>query len=79
MYVFLKLAHIKQQKGGVMMTQLTTLEVEHLRHLIGGHGMIVKKLNSYAESCSDPTLKTLLENDANAASQAQQTLLSFLG
>lgn len=62
-----------------MMTQLTTLEVEHLRHLIGGHGMIVKKLNSYAESCSDPTLKTLLENDANAASQAQQTLLSFLG
>ena len=62
-----------------MMTPLTTLEVEHLRHLIGGDGMIVKKLNSYAESCSNPTLKTLLENDANAASQAQQTLLSFLG
>ena len=62
-----------------MMTPLTTLEVEHLRHLIGGHRMIVKKLNSYAESCSDPTLKTLLENDANAASQAQQTLLLFLG
>lgn len=62
-----------------MMTQLTTLEVEHLRHLIGGHGMIVKKLNSYASNCSDPALKSLLENDANAASQAQQTLLSFLG
>lgn len=53
-----------------MMTQLTTLEVEHLRHLIGGLGMTVKKVHSYAKSCSDPTLKTLLENDANAASQA---------
>ncbi len=61
------------------MKHLTTLEVEHLRHLIGGHGMIVKKLNSYAENCSDQALKTLLENDAAAASQAQQTLLSFLG
>lgn len=61
------------------MTELTTLEVEHLRHIIGGHGMIVKKLTSYAENCSDPELKQLLENDAAAATQAKQTLMSFLG
>lgn len=63
-----------------MMNQsLTELEVENLRHLIGGHGTVVNKLESYAESCTDPDLKAMLLSDAQSARQAQQQLLTFLG
>ena len=61
------------------MTQLTQLEADHLRHLIGGHGLIVKKLETYAQQASDPELKALFERDAQAAGQAKQQLLSYLG
>lgn len=58
---------------------LTELELENLRHIIGGHGTIVNKLEAYAEQCSDPELKTILQRDAQAARQSQQQLLTFLG
>lgn len=57
---------------------LTELEVEHLRSLIGGHGNVAKKLEVYAQSCTDPELKVIFERDAQAAQQAQQELMSFL-
>ncbi|WP_425287855.1 hypothetical protein [Oceanobacillus limi] len=43
------------------------------------HGMIANKLDTYAASCADAELKTILQNDAQAARQAQQQLLTFLG
>ncbi|WP_163100079.1 hypothetical protein [Peribacillus alkalitolerans] len=58
---------------------LTELEVENLRHIIGGHGTIVKKLETYAEQCTDPELKSMLQRDAQSARQSQQQLLTFLG
>ncbi|WP_088042644.1 hypothetical protein [Bacillus sp. EAC] len=57
---------------------LTELELENLRHIIGGHGTIVNKLEAYAEQCSDPELKSMLQRDAQAARQSQQQLLTFL-
>ena len=57
---------------------LTELEVEHLRSLIGGHGNVAKKLEFYAQSCTDPELKVIFERDAQAAKQAQQDLMSYL-
>ncbi|WP_067724825.1 hypothetical protein [Oceanobacillus damuensis] len=61
------------------MSNLTELEVEHLRHIIGGHGMIANKLDTYAQSCSDPAFKAILQKDAQEARQAQQQLMTFLG
>ncbi|MBP1949917.1 hypothetical protein [Virgibacillus litoralis] len=61
------------------MNNLTELEVENLRHIIGGHGTITNKLENYAQSCTDPELKSILQQDAQAAKQAQQQLLNFLG
>ncbi len=61
-----------------MAETLTQTEVENLRQKIGEHGMIAKKLETYAQSAMDPELKTILQNDAQAAKQAQQQLLSFL-
>ncbi|WP_010650300.1 hypothetical protein [Oceanobacillus massiliensis] len=61
------------------MNNLTELEVEHLRHIIGGHGTITTKLETYAQSCTDPELKAMLQKDAQAAKQAKQQLMTFLG
>ncbi|WP_430786561.1 hypothetical protein VBD025_14135 [Virgibacillus flavescens] len=61
-----------------MNQSLTELEVENLRHLIGGHGTIVTKLESYAQTCTDPELKAMLQSDAQSAKQAQQQLITFL-
>lgn len=62
-----------------MNNNLTELEVENLRHLIGGHGLVVKKLETYAQNCADPELKAILQRDAQAAKQSQQQLMTFLG
>ncbi|WP_108669114.1 hypothetical protein [Peribacillus acanthi] len=62
-----------------MNQSLTELELQHLRKTIGGHGNIVTKLESYAEQCTDPELKAMLQRDAQSARQAQQQLMTFLG
>lgn len=61
------------------MSNLTELEVENLRHIIGGHGMIANKLAFYGQNCIDPQLKTIFETDGQAAKQAEQKLLAFFG
>lgn len=61
------------------MNNLTELEVEHLRHLIGGHGLVAKKLETYAQNCTEPELKAIFQRDAQVAKQSQQQLMTFLG
>ncbi|PEJ56325.1 hypothetical protein CN692_18510 [Bacillus sp. AFS002410] len=62
-----------------MSNSLTELELENLRHIIGGHSTIANKLEAYAQNCSDPELKALLQRDAQSAQQSRQQLLNFLG
>lgn len=61
------------------MNNLTELELENLRHIIGGHSTIANKLEAYAGNCSDPELRALLQRDAQSALQSKQQLLNFLG
>ncbi|WP_252502394.1 hypothetical protein [Sporosarcina sp. Marseille-Q4943] len=60
------------------MNNLTELEVENLRHLIGEHSLITKKLEFYAQNCQDPELQSIFQRDAQAAKENQQQLLTFL-
>lgn len=60
------------------MNQLTQTELETLRKVIGEHGMIVNKLEAYAEQAQDPALKSILQFDAQDARNAQQQLMAFL-
>lgn len=60
------------------MANLNQLELQNLRHLIGGHCTVEKKLRDYANQCTDPQLKQMLENDANDAKNSKDTLMSFL-
>lgn len=61
------------------MANLNELELQHLRHLIGGHCTIEKKLTDYANQCTDATLKQMLQKDAQDAKTSKDKLMSFLG
>lgn len=57
---------------------LTQMELQNLRHLIGSHEIAEKKLNSYADSCTDPQVKQMFQQSASSASQAREKLITFL-
>lgn len=58
--------------------KLNQQELQNLRHLIGAHTTAEKKLNEYAEQCSDPQVKQMFQESAKSASQTRQKLMSFL-
>lgn len=58
---------------------LTQLELQTLRHLIGSHETAEKKLNFYASQCKDQQAQQMFKQSAQSASQTRQKLLSFLG
>lgn len=64
--------------GGIMMPNLNQLELQNLRHMIGGHGTLANKLDDYAKQCTDPAIVALLQKDAQDARNTKQTLMSFL-
>ena len=55
------------------MANLNELELQNLRHLIGAHSTIEKKLECYSEQC------TMLKKDAQDAKNSKEKLMSFLG
>ena len=61
------------------MANLNQLELQNLRHLIGAHRTIEKKLNFYAQQCTDPQLKQILTKDAQDAKTNKDKLMTFLG
>lgn len=60
------------------MAQLNQLDLQHLRHIIGGHTTVANKLETYAQQCGDAQLKQMFQQDAAAAKSAKQKLMSFL-
>ncbi|HHX77003.1 MAG TPA: hypothetical protein GX697_01440 [Firmicutes bacterium] len=60
------------------MQQINSQELENLRHLIGAHETGAKKLEQYAQQCTDPEIKQMFQQSANSARQTKQKLMSFL-
>lgn len=60
------------------MAHLNQLELQNLRHLVGAHCTIEKKLEAYAQQCTDQTIKNMMKNDAQAAKQSKDKLMTFL-
>lgn len=61
------------------MSNLNKLELQNLRHLIGAHCNIEKKLEFYSQQCTDPVLKEMLKKDAQDAKASKEKLMTFLG
>ena len=60
------------------MANLNQVELQNLRHLIGAHCNIEKKLEFYSKQCTDPTLKNILTKDAQEAKASKDKLMFFL-
>ena len=59
------------------MAEISTLDLQNLRHLIGGYETTHCKMTAYAEQANDPQIKQLFQDAANSAMQNKQDLMRF--
>ncbi len=60
------------------MMEINQQELQNLRHLIGSHDTASRKLDQYAQQCTDPQIKQMFEQSAQSARSTMQKLMSFL-
>ena len=60
------------------MANLTQVELQNLRHLIGAQDTNSQKLTNYANTCVDPQIKQLFTKSAQDSLNTKQKLMSFL-
>ena len=61
------------------MSTLNQVELQHLRHFIGGEETSYDKLTHYADNAVDPQIKQIFNKAAQDTLNAKQKLISFLG
>lgn len=60
------------------MANLSQIELQNLRHLIGTEETTYQKLNTYATQAVDPQIKQIFTKSAQDALNTKQKLLTFL-
>lgn len=60
------------------MANLSELDLQNLRHLIGGYDTTHCKLKEYAEGATDSNIKQFFEKGAKSAMDNKQQLMKFL-
>jgi len=62
----------------IEMTNLTEVELQHVRHLLQFGETDVEKFNSYAQNAQDQQVKQFFEKSAQSSEKNRQTILQFL-
>ena len=57
---------------------LSELELQNLRHLIGGYDTTICMMQQYAECAQDAKVKQFFEKGAKSAMENKQALMDFL-
>lgn len=60
------------------MANLSQVELQNLRHLIGAKETSYEKLNTYAAQAVDPQIKQMFTKSAQDALNTKQKLMTFL-
>lgn len=60
------------------MNNLSELELQNLRHLIGGYETTHCKMQTYAKEAKDPQIKSFFEDAVTSSMDNKQTLMKFL-
>lgn len=60
------------------MAEISVLDLQNLRHLIGGYETTHCKMTAYAQQAQDPQIKQLFQDAANSAMKNKQDLMKFL-
>ena len=67
-----------RKEGVIKMTDLNQVELQNLRHLIGGSETNYQKLNTYSEQAVDPQIKQVFAKAAQDSLNTKQKLMTFL-
>lgn len=60
------------------MSNISELDLQNLRHLIGGYDTTHCKMQEYAKEATDAQVKQFFEKGAQSAMQNKQQLMKFL-
>ena len=60
------------------MSEISILDLQNLRHLIGGYNTTRCKMTEYASQAQDPEIKKLFQDAADSAMKNKQELMRFL-
>ena len=60
------------------MTEISVLDLQNLRHLIGGYETSHFKMQTYADEAPDPQIKSFFEDAVTSSMDNKQTLMKFL-
>lgn len=66
------------EREGIM-SNISELELQNIRHLVGGFDTTHCKLQEYAKEATDPQVKQFFEKGAKSAMDNKQQLMKFLG
>ena len=61
-----------------MRSELSELDVQNLRHLIGGYDTTHCKMQEYAKASTDSQVKQFFEKGARSAMDNKEQLMKFL-
>ena len=61
------------------MSNISELDLQNLRHLIGGFDTTHCKMQAYAKEATDPQIRQFFEKGAKSAMDNKQQLMKFLG
>lgn len=60
------------------MQELSILDLQNLRHLIGGFDTMHCKMQDYAQEAQDQQVKQFFQKSAQSAMESKQQLMQFL-
>lgn len=60
------------------MHEISVLDLQNLRHLIGGYTTTHCKMTDYASQAQDPEVKKIFQDAADSAMKNKQELMRFL-
>ena len=60
------------------MSDISELDLQNLRHLIGGFDTTHCKMDAYAQQATDMEVKQFFQKSAQSAMQSKQQLMQFL-
>lgn len=60
------------------MEEISILDLQNLRHLIGGYSTAYSKMTDYASFSQDSEIKKFFQDSADSAMKNKQELLKFL-
>lgn len=60
------------------LSNITQIELENIREIVGSHKLMATKLETYAQQCQDPQIKQMFSQGAQSAKTTVQNLTQSL-